>query len=196
MPHALPPSPPQAGTHGWSRGQGEMRHLGGSSTTCRLRNSMRAAFLRTDWLSDLHCFGVFLPTLLILQDRCFAVGLDGGGIKLYDMRNFNAFHTIHGNRELKISSPPVSQLKFSNDGNWIAASVQEFIYVYDIKPGGKMDAEKPTYTFKTGSAGKQEFCFTPNDKYLLRCASRTSPPPPVSLLRILAPFAALPCAGD
>ncbi len=73
----------------------------------------------------------------------------------------------------KLTAPPVSHMKFSNDGNTIAAFIQGTIYVFGIAPGKcAQQQNKPLFRFHTGAGSqvKQEFCFTPNDKYILRYA--------------------------
>jgi COMPASS component SWD2 len=118
------------------------------------------------------------PTILVAvdnQESLLAVGVVGGGIKLYSAKEMEKghFYEIIGPSHQTVES--IHCLKFSNDANMVAVAFRNEIALYDISIEATSKAEKgdaPKHIFRKASEDSDfgervEFCFTPDDKFIL-----------------------------
>ena len=135
--------------------------------------------LRVDRQSGSMEVGSMGETILVAvdnQENLLAVGVVGGGIKLYSAREMEKgfFHEIIGPKHQVMEN--IHCLKFSNDANMVAVSFRNEIALYDISIEATSKANQtnnPKYIFRKASEDSEfnerlEFCFTPDDKFILR----------------------------
>lgn len=116
------------------------------------------------------------------QGLIFAVGVDPGVIKLYDIKKYESgpFDTFSISDENNSKTPsPFSHLKFSNDGKYMLAVAEGKIYYIDAFNGTVL------HKFYTGipeASAAPEAVFSSDGQYIL-----SGKAPPALDFRLLCP---------